>query len=708
MGWLQLIGEEFAETGKRSRDCLHFYLWTKTLRKCLWQLPSLNSGLISTGLSTLEEPRFDSTAHPSRAFLFQILLLLIRFVSDVDAVWTLICVGLLTTIEDDVFLQIFSALTLCLLPSLFRRMKNSSSGNEPMKRAGGGAKQTPVNSLGFCVAVVDVFNHKRREQTTMFAKATKNLLSEIDTDGSLIPVSRLNDSDGLAPLAVVIKRNRYWFWQWPKYLPADFMLNDVLVGDPIEPAVAETDFLTYNGKVVDNRSGSAAADLGVGTINVGGAGSSKLQTSFGNLQKQEVDIQKLLKASKSRGGVYASTTPRVLDLNHSLIEQTRETKREVLTLVKERIITTQSCTITEEVQGGGTCAGIFGFNKTIKGHVFGPACRLLSSKYKLSHLSLVSPQVSVNNKEKPFVESDTNVSINIPPKTTLAYSVIELDVSNTGHYELCLLPNVKGGFEVDGIVKLKEANTLSAAPRQTTSKLQKDLEALQGQFTVLSKLPSSTRSSLFQKISQLLQNSIAINVLEDALEDLCGGTQPDQTKLDKMPALKSTIEVVQKAAGKDCSGKQVKPSPLTAMHLLISSLDGDPKARISAISPDGCLLSYTCCQIDLCSHKQSCVHVEMTDSALSDLKSCCTYPILQALLHLVQNMTLNKKSLLKDTTVLTNEKVFKKTTSLFASCNVILIKEKDSLVTKINSSDDNLPLMLCVAVKCLASLAPPA
>ncbi|XP_050987061.1 gasdermin Eb [Labeo rohita] len=470
----------------------------------------------------------------------------------------------------------------------------------------------------------------------MFAKATKNLLSEIDTDGSLIPVSRLNDSDGLAPLAVVIKRNRYWFWQWPKYLPADFMLNDVLVGDPIEPAVAETDFLTYNGKVVDNRSGSAAADLGVGTINVGGAGSSKLQTSFGNLQKQEVDIQKLLKASKSR----------VLDLNHSLIEQTRETKREVLTLVKERIITTQSCTITEEVQGGGTCAGIFGFNKTIK--------------------------VSVNNKEKPFVESDTNVSINIPPKTTLAYSVIELDVSNTGHYELCLLPNVKGGFEVDGIVKLKEANTLSAAPRQTTSKLQKDLEALQGQFTVLSKLPSSTRSSLFQKISQLLQNSIAINVLEDALEDLCGGTQPDQTKLDKMPALKSTIEVVQKAAGKDCSGKQVKPSPLTAMHLLISSLD------------------------------------EMTDSALSDLKSCCTYPILQALLHLVQNMTLNKKSLLKDTTVLTNEKVFKKTTSLFASCNVILIKEKDSLVTKINSSDDNLPLMLCVAVKCLASLAPPA
>lgn len=67
-------------------------------------------------------------------------------------------------------------------------------------------------------------------------------------------------------------------------------------------AVVETDFLTYNGKVVDNKSGSAAADFGPGTINVGGAGSSKLLLSFGNLKKQEVDVQELLQESKSRWG----------------------------------------------------------------------------------------------------------------------------------------------------------------------------------------------------------------------------------------------------------------------------------------------------------------------------------------------------------------------------------------------------------------------
>lgn len=64
--------------------------------------------------------------------------------------------------------------------------------------------------------------------------------------------------------------------------------------------MVETEFLTYKGKVVDNKSGSAVAELGPGSINIGGSGSSKLQSSFGNLKKQELDIQKLLQDSKSR------------------------------------------------------------------------------------------------------------------------------------------------------------------------------------------------------------------------------------------------------------------------------------------------------------------------------------------------------------------------------------------------------------------------
>jgi len=68
----------------------------------------------------------------------------------------------------------------------------------------------------------------------------------------------------------------------------------------LSTVVVETDFMSYNGKVVGNKSGSATADVGPGSINIGGTGSSKLQSSFGNLKKEEIDVQKLLQDSKSR------------------------------------------------------------------------------------------------------------------------------------------------------------------------------------------------------------------------------------------------------------------------------------------------------------------------------------------------------------------------------------------------------------------------
>lgn len=58
--------------------------------------------------------------------------------------------------------------------------------------------------------------------------------------------------------------------------------------------------MSFDGKVMNSKGGSVGADIAVGSINVGGAGSSKFQSTFGNLKKQEVDVQKLLQDSKSR------------------------------------------------------------------------------------------------------------------------------------------------------------------------------------------------------------------------------------------------------------------------------------------------------------------------------------------------------------------------------------------------------------------------
>lgn len=68
----------------------------------------------------------------------------------------------------------------------------------------------------------------------MFATATRNFVDEVDRGGLLIPVASLNDS--IDVLSVVVKRKRVWFWQKPKYVPTDFNLNDILIGDtPIKP-----------------------------------------------------------------------------------------------------------------------------------------------------------------------------------------------------------------------------------------------------------------------------------------------------------------------------------------------------------------------------------------------------------------------------------------------------------------------------------------
>lgn len=96
---------------------------------------------------------------------------------------------------------------------------------------------------------------------------------------------------------------------------------------------------------------------------------------------------------------------RVLDLNHSLIEQTQELQRKVLTLVKERIITTQPCTVTEDVQEGGTCTGMFGFNKTIK-------VRLL-----WSHILLFRWQSWVYHYPVTTFQGDVSGPASSPPNT---------------------------------------------------------------------------------------------------------------------------------------------------------------------------------------------------------------------------------------------------------------------------------------------------
>uniref|UniRef100_A0A667WGS9 Gasdermin pore forming domain-containing protein n=1 Tax=Myripristis murdjan TaxID=586833 RepID=A0A667WGS9_9TELE len=248
----------------------------------------------------------------------------------------------------------------------------------------------------------------------MFSKATANFIRQIDPEGSLIHVSRLPDSHKLVPMALVVKRNRFWFWQKPKYQPTAFTLSDLLLGDTLlVPVVSETDFLTYAGTFGDVIGGQVDAKAGVVSVTLEGRGSTKLQSSFGKLKIEKVDVRKLLQDSNDR----------LVNMNHVLVQQL-EKRAEVLAVLHERIFTTSPCSVIETRQDQGTCGAMLGLTGKLR--------------------STVAVSVKDSN-----VKMDSDVSVEIPPGTVIAYSLLELEIKKDGHFEPCLQPSTTGGFEAD-------------------------------------------------------------------------------------------------------------------------------------------------------------------------------------------------------------------------------------------------------------------
>ncbi|XP_046887429.1 gasdermin Eb [Hypomesus transpacificus] len=465
----------------------------------------------------------------------------------------------------------------------------------------------------------------------MFATATKNFVEEID-DGSLIPVSSLSDS--LSPLTLVIKRNRFFPWQKPKYRPTDFTLNDLLTGDkPISPVVVETVLLKFHGTYGDSISANVEANLVRVNFNVEGKDTSKLQSSFGTLKKEEVDVQQLLVDSRNR----------ILDMSHCLIQQTRQKHKEVFGVVKERIVTTQPCSVIEEVQQAGQLGGL---------------------------LSLCGPKLTkVCVKENSSLQKDSNITMEIPPHTVLAYDIIELVVKSTGKYYLCLMSDTSGGFEVDGPVK-KNVVALPCASGGTikSSPLKRELDSLTDHFQLLAGLARAKRSSLLQLLRTIMKDGHAVSLLENILDQMCLGLSPDLGDVED-GSLKQTFQAVLDLVGQPQTDRS--PSLLSATHLVVSALD------------------------------------EMTEEDMSVLGSCSP-PLLQALDLLVQQSVVEGGvSSLRDAGLapLTEEQGYERAQRLLASSCVLLKRKGDELQTEIINPPRGSPptIVLCIAVRALAS-----
>ncbi|XP_022049968.1 gasdermin-E-like isoform X2 [Acanthochromis polyacanthus] len=365
----------------------------------------------------------------------------------------------------------------------------------------------------------------------MFSKATANFVHQIDHEGSLIHVSRLNDSPKLIPMALVVKRKRIWFWQKPKYQPTDFTLSDLLQGDEeLIPGVSEADFVSYKGSYGDKISGKLDAEAGSVSLSMKGQGASKLQSCFGKLKKEELDVRKLLRDSDNR----------LVNMEHTLVQQLHK-RADVLAVVKERIFTTTSCFITQTNKEQCNFQGVLGL------------------------VGMLGNTIKVCVKDRNSIELDSDVSLEIPSGTVIAYSINELEIKKNGKYGICLQPGTIGGFEAD--TALMPDDYLDMVDSRCIGSEKMDLFPL-------AELQQSTRCDFTKRLQETLKDRSALSCLQCVLEELSSG----ETLEEDSESPRTSVSALLDQLGPD------EFAPLKAAHLLVSAMEELPDETLRLLS----------------------------------------------------------------------------------------------------------------------------
>ncbi|KAM9385257.1 gasdermin-E-like [Pholidichthys leucotaenia] len=383
----------------------------------------------------------------------------------------------------------------------------------------------------------------------MFAKATAKFVRQIDPEGSLIHVSRVNDSHKLVPMALVVKRKRLWPWQKPKYQPTDFTLSELLQGDKVlTPGVCTTEFLTYKGTYGDQLSHSLNTKAGYVNVTLEGRGTSKLQSSFGQLKKENLNVKKLLSDSINR----------LVDMRHVLVQQL-EKRADVLAVVKERILTASSCSVTQTEKEQCLFQGVLGL------------------------VGLLGNTVKVCVKDNNNFRQDSDVSLEIPSGTVIAYSVLELEIKKDGHYDICLQPGAIGGFEADSTLRSWPADdsfcTVDGKLNGKAFPDTADQSALQNEslaidLSPLAELPKSSRCTFVKSLKETLMDRPALSYLQCVLEEMCSGETLNMTTKDERDQPDSS----------ENGQHGVVSAHLNAAYLLVSALEELPDETLNLLS----------------------------------------------------------------------------------------------------------------------------
>ncbi|XP_020849085.1 gasdermin-E [Phascolarctos cinereus] len=498
----------------------------------------------------------------------------------------------------------------------------------------------------------------------MFAKATRNFLKDTDPGGDLIPVKSLNDSDTLQLMSLVVKKKKFWCWQRPKYQFLSATINDILTKDQfVNPVVVESDFVKYEGKFEDVVKGTVETVLGRITLNAGGAGLVESQSSFGTLRKQEVDLQQLIREAVDR----------TINLKSPLLQQVLERKKEVLCILTQKIMTTQKCVISEHVQIEEKCGGVVG---------------------------LKTKRVQVSVSEDGNVKRDSNVVLEIPASTSIAYRVLELYVKKDGQFEFCLLQEKQGGFErestdgpdhldagifgeflflftPDAVDGNSEAAKLVPAEGPLSS-LKDGLLLLERNFRPFVELSGHHQAALCEILWEILFNDELVVALDTMLDDLFTGGSPQLTTLTEL----SHVQQQQLATFLGLAGLQVQKDLLVRQ---------DTRSNQELLSTIYFFISAL---------------AEMPDNTPALMGICCKLHMVPALCHLPQVTSADGFSELGDPSLapLNDAERFEIVQKLFALSNITLERGEAAVKAVIMKKPQYLPLLLYIILNGLCAL----
>lgn len=244
------------------------------------------------------------------------------------------------------------------------------------------------------------------------------------------------------------------------------------------------------------------------------------------------------------------------------------------------------------------------------------------------------PQVSA--AEDGAVTTDTNVVLEIPASTTIAYSVIELYVKLNGQFEFCLLQGKHGGFERERRRDSVSPNSLPfrefafgdmpdawqrpSASDKPLSVLKQVTLPLERSFRPFADLPQQQRTALSGILQAVLFDEELLLAVEQVCDDVFSGLPPSQAIPGELkPSQQQDLTAFLRLVG--CSMQSGCPGPEDAVS--DQKLFSTAYFLVSALA-------------------------EMPDNAAALLGTCCKLQMIPTLCHLLRVLSADGESDLED------------------------------------------------------------